>query len=177
MWTTLAFVAALTLTSGQSDQLALTNVRTTYGALGPERPDNKFLPGDSLVLSFDIEGATVDAGGKLLYSIGMEVTDHDGKALFRQEPRSLEAKVGPASKSVPGRANLQIGLDQPAGDYTLKVTVTDRATKASREVTRSYQVLPKAFGLVRLALSGDPGRAAEDLVELGRKLGVLQRVA
>jgi hypothetical protein len=34
--------------------------------------------------------------------------------------------------------------------------VTDRATQSSQTVTRPFEVLPKAFGLVRLTTTGDP---------------------
>jgi len=60
------------------DGLSATNIRTTYGVLGPVRRDTRFLPGDDFVLSFDIEGAKVNAAGKVLYLVGMEVTDNQG---------------------------------------------------------------------------------------------------
>lgn len=155
MWTSLAVAAVLTLPA-EAGQLELTNARTTYGLLGAPRPDTKYLPGDSYVLAFDINGITVDAGGKVLYSIGMEVTDSAGKAHFKQAPRDLEAQNSLGGKHLPGFVSLQIGLDQPPGVYTVKVTVTDRAAKASQSLTRTYEVLPKAFGLVRLTTSVDP---------------------
>jgi hypothetical protein len=155
MWMTVAFLAALSLVQGQTGSLKLTNVRTTYGVLGPSRPDTKFLPGDLFVLSFDIEGAKADAGGKVLYSIGMDVLDGKGKVRFRQVPRDLETTVEPGSKTLPAYASLQIGLDAQPGDYTVKLTVTDRAAKASQELTRSCQLLPKAFGIVRLTTTSD----------------------
>src|SRR3954469_7687655 len=113
MWTTVACLVALNLTPGQSGGLALTNVRTTYGILGPPRTGDRFLPGDALVLSFDLKGAKVDAGGKVHYSVGMEVTDAKGKVQFRQLPRPLEADAPPAGQDLPAFASVQIGLDQP----------------------------------------------------------------
>jgi hypothetical protein len=154
----LALAVLAAVFTGAADSpgsLALTHVRDTYGLLGPERPDNKLLPGDLLVLAFDIEGATLDDAGKLRYSIAMEATDADGKVLFKQAPRDLETKVAPGTKAVPASASLQVGLDLPAGEYKLKVTVKDLATGSSQTVTRSYQVLPKAFGLVRIRLTRD----------------------
>ena len=53
-------------------------------------------------------------------------------------------------RSAPG-----IGLDQPAGDYTVKVTVTDRATKQTQSFAREFQVLPADFGIVQLKTTGD----------------------
>jgi hypothetical protein len=155
MWTTAALLAALTLAPEQAGSLKLTNVRTTYGVSGPARPDNKFLPGDLFMLSFDIEGAKADAGGKVRYSIGMDVMDDQGKVVYRQVPRDLETTVAPGSKTLPAFASIQIGLDAPAGNYTVKLTVTDRAAQATQELTRTYQLLPKAFGIVRLTTTND----------------------
>ena len=41
------------------------------------------------------------------------------------------------------------------GTYTCKVTVTDRVSKASQTLTKTFEVLPKGFGLVGLFTSVD----------------------
>jgi hypothetical protein len=156
MWMTLAFVAALGSVPAQPGQLALTHARLTYGALGAPRPTNKFLPGDSFVLAFDIEGIKADANGKVLYSMGMEVTDQSGKVHFKQVPRDLETVMSLGGSSLPAYASVHVGFDQEPGTYTVKVTVTDRAAKSSKSVTMSGELLPRAFGLVRPVISGDP---------------------
>ena len=43
-----------------------------------------------------------------------------------------------------------IGLDQPPGKYTLRVTVTDRISKDRKELSRNFEVLKRGFGIVRL---------------------------
>jgi hypothetical protein len=155
MWT-IAFVAALSSLPAQNGGLAVTNVRTTYGLLGAPRTDSKFLPGDHVFISFDIEGVKADADGKVSYSVGLEVADPQGKTLFKQTPRDLETINSLGGSSLAGFANLKIGVDQKPGLYTVKVKVTDRAAKTSKEVSKSVEVLPKAFGLVRLISSVDP---------------------
>ncbi len=156
MWTTLAFVAALSLPPAQSGDLALSNVRTTYGVLGGPRADDRFLPGDTFVLSFDIDNIKSDANGNQFYSIGMEVTDSAGKVQFKQDPRDQQASNVLGGTSVPAFASLVIGLDQQPGRYTLKVTVTDLVAKAGQTLTRGYEVLPRGFGLVRPTVTSDP---------------------
>jgi hypothetical protein len=156
MWMTLAFVAALGLAPGQSGQLTLTNPRLTYGTFGAPRPNNKFLPGDSFVLAFEIEGIHVDADGKVLYSIGMEVSDRSGKVHFKQLPRDLETVNALGGNRLPAYASLHVGLDHDPGTYTVKVTVTDRVAKASKSLTMSGEILPRAFGLVRPIVTSDP---------------------
>jgi hypothetical protein len=155
MFTTLVLLASLASTPAQPGGLSLTNTRATYGVLGATRQNDKVLPGDVLVLSFDIEGFKVGDSGKVLYSIAMEVADSAGKVLLNQEPNDLEATVTQGATSLPACAKLQIGMDEPPGKYTVKLTVTDRVSKATQQLTRSYEVVPKAFGLVRLTLTSD----------------------
>src|SRR5207245_7778501 len=93
---------------------------------------------------------------KILYSVGMDVTDNQGKVRTGQIPNDREAAAPPAGKSLPACASVQIGLDQEPGAYTVKVTVKDRVAGATCEITRTCQILPRAFGLVRLTTTSDP---------------------
>ncbi len=173
MWTTAAVVAALSLGPAQAGQLNLTNVRATHGVLGMPRADTKVLPGDRLVISFDIDGIQADADGKVLYSIGMEVADGTGKVQFKQDPQDREAHNSLGGNSVPAYASVQIGLEMPDGDYTLKVKVTDRQAKASATLERKFTVLAKAFGLVRLATTADAeGQVPLPFAGVGQSLWV-----
>jgi hypothetical protein len=156
MWLPLVLAASLTTAPAQAGGLKLANVRTAYGMLGPTRTDAKLLPGDSLFVLFDIEGVKSDDAGKILYSIGLEVSDAQGKVLFKQEPRNLEALNALGGNRLPAHAHIDIGVDQPPGSYTLKVAVADRATKASQTLTHKFEVLPRALALVRLRTTSDP---------------------
>jgi hypothetical protein len=156
MWMTAALVAALSSVPAQANALSFTNIRSTYGVQGPTRSDARFLPGDEMVLAFDINGLKVEVGGKALYSIGLEAADSQGTVDFKQDPTDQESKLASGGDSVPGFASVQIGLDQPPGNYILKVSVTDRAARSSQSFTRPLQVIPKAFGLVRIGITSDP---------------------
>jgi hypothetical protein len=155
MWTTVVLAAALSLAPGENGQLTLSNVRSTYGILGAARSGDQVLPGDHFLLAFDIDGITADDSGKVLYSVGMTVSDSNGKVLFKQAPSDLEANNSLGGDRLPAYANVSVGLDQPPGEYTVKVTVKDRAAGTTKEFTKTFQVLPKGFGLVRVALTGD----------------------
>jgi hypothetical protein len=173
MWTACVLTAALSAAPAQSGQLALTNVRTTYGFLGAPRTDIKFLPGDSVVLSFDIDGLQPDSNGKVLYRIAMEVADSKGVVHFKQTPRDRETVLALGGNRVPAFASLNIGLDQPPGDYTVKVTVSDQVAKASQTLTHTCQVVPKTFGIVRLTTTNDPnGQLPAPFVGEGQSLWV-----
>src|SRR5438132_7801989 len=151
MWATLALVSALNLAPAQAGQLSLTNPRVTYGLFGAERKDPvKLVPGDSFVLSFDIENLQVTADGRVFYSMGMTLVDKAGKPYFKQEPSETEAHLALGGTSLPGNAEVLIGLDTPPGEYTLEVSITDRKAKVSKTVSKKFEVLPKDFALVRL---------------------------
>ncbi|HEV3118901.1 MAG TPA: hypothetical protein VGY58_17750 [Gemmataceae bacterium] len=171
MWTPLALCVALAVSADKADQLALTHVRTTHGMLGVPRLEDKVLPGDNFALAFDIEGITVNDDGKFLYSIGLQVTDAAEKIFLKQEPRPYEASNALGGNRVPAFANVDVGVDQPPGEYTLSVTVTDRSAMASKTLTRRFEVLDRAFGLVRLTTTGDPeGRVPLPVVAPGQTL-------
>lgn len=156
MLTTLSVLAVLTAAPGEVSSLKIDNIRNTQGILGPTREDGPFLPGDSFVLAFDIKGLKEDPDGKVLYSTAVEVADSKGKVLFKQQPKDLEAVNALGGGTLPGYVKLDIGINQPGGEFTLKVTITDRATKKSQNLTRTALVLPPGYGLVRLNLATDP---------------------
>jgi hypothetical protein len=148
-------LAAASLVTGQNDGLTLTNVRTTYGAPGIVRDNNKLLPGDHVYVSFDIEGITVSDQGSVQYSMTTEVLDGAGKTLFREDPRDLQVVNGLGGRTVPAYTHLDVGVNAKPGKYTLKTTVTDRASKRSQSLSRDFEVQPKQFGLVRLTTTLD----------------------
>jgi hypothetical protein len=160
MWATLALATVLNTLPAQTGKLELKNPRPTYGILGQTRPNSDFLQGDVFVLSFDIDNLTVKENGQVLYSMGMEVVNKDGKPQLKNEPRDLEITNALGGNRVPAFALVDIGTDTPAGDYTVKVTVTDRAAKQTATLTKGFKVLPSDFGIVRLNLSYENGQPA-----------------
>jgi hypothetical protein len=154
MWSTLAF-AALSVAAGADGDLTLSNVRMTYGQHGPVRTSPNLLPGDALALAFDIEGITVDPNGKVLYSTALEILDKSGKSIFKQEPQAQEATLSLGGDRMAAYTHLDIGLEQPPGDYVIRVTVTDRLRKKPKTLERPFRVLPRDFGLVRVTTTGD----------------------
>lgn len=167
MLTTLAFVATLGLTPAQGGKLEISNVRPTYGVLGAARPDTKFLPGDTFFLAFDIDNVKVADDGRVQYGMTMEVTDAKSKVWFKEdkEQEKLQAVNYLGGTKLPAFANVDIGLNMPPGEYTLKVNITDRSAKTSKELTQKFEVLPAGFGLVRLTTSyDDTGRLPAPMI-------------
>lgn len=155
MWSTLALTSLVTLAPAQAGPLKLENARITYGFLGAERPSAKLLPGDAFFVSFDIDNLKVGEDGKVLYSMGMQLTNKDGKVQFKREPKDLEAYNSLGGARLPAFAVTEIGGDTPPGEYTLSVTVTDRAAKASETLTKRFEVMPLEFGIVRFNMTYD----------------------
>jgi hypothetical protein len=156
MWTTLALVAALSTAPDQADALKLTNVRATYGPYGVTRKNDKVIPGDMYYLYFDIEGLSMEATGRMRYSMDMKVVDSKGKRIFgsqQADERQVVAALG--GNRLPGVAYLLVKPDQEPGEYTMTVVVTDRAAKASQTLTRKIEILEKSFAMVGLNTSVD----------------------
>jgi hypothetical protein len=161
MWATLALATALSLTPSQSGQLELKNSRATYGILGPERKkDNKVLPGDVYVVSFDIDNLTMKEDGSIRYSMGMELTrEGKDKPEYKSEPQEKETINTLGGSRIPSFARAEIGLDTKPGNYTLKVTVIDPATKTTKTLTSDFTVVPVKFDFVQVCFFytlGDP---------------------
>jgi hypothetical protein len=159
MWATLALATALNLAPAQSGTLQLKNDRATYGPLGQERKDSKVLGGDVFFVTFDIVGLKVREDGRVQYSMGMDLTNKEGKSQYKQDPQDLEAYNALGGDRVSAFAHIIIGTDTPEGEYTLKVTVKDRATGQSDTLTRKFEVIPRKFGFVQIGMSYQaPGR-------------------
>src|SRR5262245_58310835 len=67
MWNALA-LSALVLAPAQADQLSISNVRELHGFMGIPRAESKVLPGDLLVIAFDIDNIKIDEDGKASFS-------------------------------------------------------------------------------------------------------------
>ncbi len=156
MATTLLLLSMLVVAPVQGGDLDLVNVRETYGKLGPTRSDaGKLLPGDVYHIGFDIQNIQLSETGEALYSMAMEVTDSNNKVHFKQAPVELTALNMFGGRTLPAIAHVDIGRDQPPGKYTVKVTVTDRASKKTKSFTRPVEVMPPSFGVVRLRITAD----------------------
>ena len=168
MWTTLALLSALNGTPAQAGQLELKNVRYTYGILGQERKETPYLPGDVVVVAFDIVGLKVGPDGQVHYSMSTELTGKEKdpgtgkpKILFRKDPQNLVTVNTLGGTRLPSIAYTEIGTKTDAGEYTMTVVVTDVAAKASVKLERKFEVKPTQFGIVR------PGFTYIDMNERG----------
>jgi hypothetical protein len=169
MWVTLALMTALAPV--QAPKLELANARATHGVLGQERKDTKVLPGDQIVVAFDIAGLKVMNGQLVTYSIGMELIDKTtGKAVFKKEAEKLEAVLNLGNDRLPTYAFSVVSLDTMPGPYDMKVTVTDLATKQAETLIRTFEVLKSELGVVRVGFTYDTRQVAPGVGVLGQTL-------
>lgn len=155
MGTTAILLTTLSLALGEAGQLSVSNVRTTYGPLGPPRPSDTILPGDLVCLSFDVQGLQASSAGKVHYGVGLQANDSKGGMVFKKEPSDVQVPSPAGGRSLPVCAKVDVGLASPPGKYDLKVTVADRTAGLTTSVTRSYEILPLEFGIVRVSLTSD----------------------
>ena len=67
----------------------------------------------------------------------------------------LEVPLSLGGNRVPGFSQIDCGLEQPPGKYTLKLTVTDRAANKSATFTHDFEIAERGFGLVRFSTTRD----------------------
>ena len=152
MWTAVALTTVMTLAPAQG--LELKNVRTTYGILGETRKDDKILPGDVIILAFDIEGLKAKDTGKVEYSMGMEFSKKDAtKPVFKRDPTELEAYNSLGGSTLPAFAIYSLAPDIADGEYILTVSVKDLAGKGEKVLKKTYTVLKPKFGFIRVRLT------------------------
>lgn len=160
MWTSLPLLAALALVPAQQPTaatLTFSNIRTTHGQLGGVRQITTLLPGDGYYVAFDIEGIAVDPVGRVSYTMAMEVTDKAGKPIIKQDPTERKDYAPLGGGKIPARAYIDLAHDQPPGEYTMKVSVSDKLGGASKSIEQKFTVGAKEFGIVRVHTTVDAG--------------------
>jgi hypothetical protein len=176
MWAALALTTVLTAPAQAGGDLAVKNVRTTYGMLGPIRKDDKFLPGDFFVIAFDIENLKVKDDGTILYAMGVELTRKEKggkvKPILKRAPMSMEAVNSLGGTTLPGFAIQPIKPDDSPGEYTLTVTIKDEGVKPAKTVTleKSFEVLPVKFGFVQVRVTSPLGEPSPPIGVRGQML-------
>ncbi|MSR32192.1 MAG: hypothetical protein EXR99_11865 [Gemmataceae bacterium] len=171
MWSaTLGLACLMSLAPNQGEKLSFEKIRQLYGVPGLPRESTVFVPGDIFSLAYDIRGVNADDEGKVNYSITTEVM-FDGKLEFKQESKSLESFDSLGGGVLPGFTQLNVGLEQPAGKYTVKVTARDKKSNASASFTRDFSVVKRGFNIVQVHTTADrEGRVPTAIFATGESL-------
>jgi hypothetical protein len=160
------------LVPGLASSLEIKNVRLTHGPLGATRTENKFLPGDYLFMTFELEGLTFDPKtGKASYVTLLELYDMKNQKIFSKEtPNEVSAMLG--GTRLPGDLHVIMGRDQSPGTYVVRLIVRDKLNKELKYFDHRFELLPANFGLVGVTAPaiGFPGQhyvASFALVDMG----------
>jgi len=153
MWTTLALMTTLTMAPAQAGEPEIKNARFTYGILGQLRKEEKFLPGDTVFLMFDVEGMKTRDDGRVLYSQMIEVLKKgQAKPVLRREFETETTNVL-GKGSFRSWAWWPVPRDSEApGEYTLKLTVKDRGTGKTAVHSKKFEVPKTGIGFIQLRL-------------------------
>lgn len=153
--TTLAIALAicgLPLVAPSSAQaLEIKNIRPCYGHLGVFRDNAKFLPGDYLFISYEIDGLKLEEKtNKASYIILLEVFDSGNKSIFRKEtPNVAIPQLG--GSRIPGDLHVIMGVEQAPGKYVVRLTVRDVFGKENKDFVYPFELLPRGFGVVGIS--------------------------
>jgi hypothetical protein len=172
MWAALALTTVLNLAPAQAGKLEIKNVRVTYGVLGQTRKEEKILPGDIAVVSFDIHGLKVKDTGDVLYATSFELIEKaTGKALLKQDMEDKKAVNNLGGDVLPTMTFAAFGLDTNPGVYTIKVNVKDRASGSTAEMVKEVTVgRREEFGFVRVRFTSASNEPAPPVAVPGQAL-------
>ncbi len=154
-------LAALAIIPNFASAVEIKNARPCYMSLGATRFDAKYLPGDVVFLTYDIEGLGIDPKSKLTgYVTILELVDPLGKIIFKNESKLTEVMPQLGGTRMPGDLHVILGPKQGPGNYSIKLSVHDKVGKDSKAIEFKFAVLPEDFGLVGVSAPaiGFPGQ-------------------
>jgi hypothetical protein len=151
MWKMLALaVAMLALWTTEARAVDIKNARAIYGPFGATRPNLKILPGEIVIIEFDITNLPVDAKtGIVKYETNLKVFDPKGKQIINENDKK-GVVLGLGGNTVPERAHCLLGMDVKPGKYKLIVTVTADPGAKSSKLEQELEVLPPDFGFIHI---------------------------
>lgn len=150
----LALAFVLGLTAPALAELKIQNIKARHGHFGPERASLDVYPGDEIDFTYSITGVQSDADGQVDCEIELKATDEAGKTLFNRKTPIKEV-LAFGGTSMPGFANLGLGLTTKPGKYSLALTVTDKLSQETASFERTVTCLKPDFTIVRPRFSYD----------------------
>ena len=134
--------------------LEIRDVQAAYGPLGPERRSLEVAPGDEIFFRYTVTGIRTDNAGRAEGAVRLQVTDTDGNVLI-DDKEAIGGLLALGGRTLPGTARVSFGPDTPAGDYQLRVTISDNLGAGSASFERKLTCTKPAFALVQLRFSRD----------------------
>jgi hypothetical protein len=131
-----------------ANALELKNIRPSYGPLGAARSDVKCVPGDSLFMTYDIEGLRIhDKTGRANYTTKLELYDTTGQVAFQKDtPNDVALPLG--GTRMPGDLIVFLGSNQKPGKHKIRLAVTDHLAKETKSFEYPFDVIAPEFSFV-----------------------------
>jgi hypothetical protein len=152
-------LVALCLCPLHASALELKNVRPSYGPLGAARVNTKCVPGDSLFMTYDIEGLTINPKTKRAnYTTTLELVDSTGQVAFKKDtPNDVAPQLG--GSRMPGDLFVILPRNQKPGKHKVRLTVKDNLAKEIKSFEYPFDVIPPDFSFVGVTAKavGFPG--------------------
>jgi hypothetical protein len=152
-------LAAWSLVPLSAPALELKNVRPSFGPLGATRQDTKCVPGDSLFITYDIEGLKVNPKTfKANYVTTLELIDGTNKVAFKQEtPNDVAPQLG--GTRMPGDLFVLLPRTQKPGKHKVRLTVNDTLANEKKSFEYPFDVVAPDFSFVGVTAKavGFPG--------------------
>ncbi len=119
------------------------------------------MPGDSLFITYDIEGLkTQDKTGRASYVTTLELIDSTNKVAFKKDtPNNVNLPLG--GSRMPGDLIIVLGSNQKPGKHKVRLTVTDNLAKQAKSFEYAFDVVAPDFSFVGVSAKtvGFPARA------------------
>src|ERR1700675_3661260 len=120
MWATLAVSAVLAAAPADAGPLQIKNDHFTYGIYGSERKNAEVIPGDILILAFEVEGLSVKDDGTVTYSTAMQLLNDKGKSEFDEKPTVRDVVNALGGAHLPCWSIITVPAETAAGEYTMR---------------------------------------------------------
>jgi len=150
---------AFSLCARDAYALELKNVRPAYGPLGATRTNTKCVPGDSLFITYDIEGLKInEKTQRANYTTTLELIDSTNQVAFKKvTPNDVAPQLG--GTRMPGDLFVILPRDQKPGKHSVRLTVSDTLAKESKSFDYPFLVVAPEFSFVGITAKavGFPG--------------------
>jgi hypothetical protein len=145
----------------RASALELKNVRPSYGPLGAYRTNKTCVPGDSIFITYDIEGLKTQAKtGRASYVTTLELIDSSNKVAFKKEtPNNVNLPLG--GSRMPGDLIVVLGSSQKPGKHKVRLTVKDNLAQEAKSFEYAFDVVAPDFSFVGIQAKavGFPGES------------------
>ncbi len=152
-------------------QIKIRDVKARHGAHGPLRSSLEIVPGDEIVFSYAVGGMKTDDDGRVNGELKLKVTTESGEVLIdKSSPVKDVLAFGGAT--LPGFANLNLGLNTPPGKYKFNLTFIDSIQNQSDSFERILTCRKPEFAIVKPRFSfDDRGESSASLTTtLGQRI-------